>query len=75
LPRLARFQLSADGARITMSEILEYRSDFVELPTTGAITQGKFYFIANSQIDNLRDEKIVDPSRLRPVRIGVVSLE
>lgn len=75
LPRLARFQLSADGARVTESEILEYRSDFVELPTTGAIAKGKFYFICNSQLDNLRDEKIVDPSKLQPVRIGVVSLQ
>ncbi|HKS96003.1 MAG TPA: hypothetical protein VJV74_07695, partial [Terriglobia bacterium] len=68
------FQLSADGARVTESEILEYRSDFVELPTTGAIAKGKFYFICNSQLDNLRDEKIVDPSKVQPVRIGVVSL-
>ena len=75
LPRVARFQLSADGTRVTKSEVLEYRSDFVELPTTGAIAEGKFYFICNSQIDNLRDEKIVDPSKLEPVRIAVVSLE
>jgi hypothetical protein len=75
LPRIARLQLSADSAHVTKSEILEYRSDFVELPTTGAIAKGKFYFICNSQLDNLRDEKIVDPSKLQPVRIGVVSLE
>lgn len=75
LPRLARFQLSADGARVTKSEILEYRSDFVELPTTGAVAKGKFYFICNSQLDNLRDEKIIDPSKLQPVRIGVLNLE
>ena len=75
LPRLARLQLSEDGTRVRKSEILEYRSEFVELPTTGAIAKGKFYFICNSQLDNLRDERVVDPSKLRPVRIGVVSLE
>lgn len=75
LPRLARFQLSDDGTHVLRSEVIEYRSPFVELPTTGAIVQGKFYFICNSQLDNLRDEKIVDPKRLQPVRIGVVNLE
>jgi sugar lactone lactonase YvrE len=73
-PRLARFLLSKDGLRVTNSTILEYRSEFVELPTTGVIVDGKFYFICNSQIENLQNEKVVDSTKLRPVRIGVVAL-
>jgi len=75
LPRVARFQLSADGTHVTTAQILEYRSDFVELPTTGTIVQGKFYFICNTQVDNLKNEKVVDPSKLRPVRVAAVELE
>lgn len=75
LPRVARFLLSADGTQVTRSEILEYRSDLVELPTTGTIVQGKFYFICNTQIDNLKNEKIVDPTRLQPVRVAAVALQ
>jgi hypothetical protein len=29
----------------------------------------------NTQIDNLKDDKIVDPGKLGPVRIGVVELQ
>lgn len=75
LPRVARFQLSADGAHVTKAETLEYRSDLVELPTTGTIVQQKFYFICNTQIDNWKNEKIVDPTKLRPVRVAAVELE
>lgn len=73
-PRLARFLLSKDGLRVTSVTVLEYRSEFVELPTTGVIADGKFYFICNSQIDNLQNEKVIDSKKLRPVRIGVVAL-
>jgi sugar lactone lactonase YvrE len=74
LPRIARFSLSKDGLRVLKTTVLEYRSAFMELPTTGAIVGRKFYFISNSQVDNLHNGKIVDPAKLRPVRIGVVAL-
>jgi len=44
------------------------------LPTTGAIRGSDFYFIANSQIDNLNGDKILDLTLLEPVRIGVIHL-
>ncbi|HEX9233108.1 MAG TPA: hypothetical protein VF863_01725 [Candidatus Acidoferrum sp.] len=44
------------------------------MPTTGAIRGSDFYFISNSQIDNLNGDKILDPTRLEPVRIAVVHL-
>jgi hypothetical protein len=42
LPRVAQFQLSPDGSHVTASTVLEYRSDYVELPTTVQLTEPIF---------------------------------
>jgi hypothetical protein len=73
-PRVLQLKLSADGARVVGVNTLEYRSPLVEIPTTGAIYRDHFYFIANSQIDQLDGEKIRNPAKLKPVRIVVVPL-
>jgi hypothetical protein len=70
-----RWQLSPDGLRVAATQVLEYRTPLVKDPTTGAIDGGKFYYIANTGIDNLQDDKIVDPKKLEPVHIAVVGLE
>jgi hypothetical protein len=44
------------------------------LPTTGAIHESDFFFIANSQIDNLNNDKVMDVTRLEAVRVGVLRL-
>lgn len=75
LPRVVRFQLSTDGLRVTTTTILEYRSEFTELPTTGAIDGTNFYFMANTQLDNWKDGQIVDPAKLAPVRVAVIPLD
>ena len=69
-PRIAVFQLSADGAHVTKTTILEYRSRFIPLPTTGALKGEDFYFIENSQLDNLNGDRVLDVTRLEPVRIA-----
>jgi hypothetical protein len=74
MPRVARFELSADGSRVTKTVVLEYRSDYVELPTTGAVDGNKFYFMSNTQLDNWKNEQIVDPKKLAPVRIAIIRL-
>jgi hypothetical protein len=73
-PRVADFQLSADGSEVTGATILENRTDNVELPTTGAIDGSDFYFMANTQLRNWKDEKIVDPSKLSPIRVVQIHL-
>ncbi len=73
-PRIAAFELSSDGLHVAKTTVLEYRSAFTTLPTTGAIRGDKFYFIVNSQIDNLNGDRILDPTTLAPVRIGVLDL-
>ena len=74
VPRVAMFKLSADGAGIVRTTVLEYRTRLTALPTTGAVRGSDFYFISNSLIDNLNGEKILDVTRLEPVRIAVVHL-
>jgi hypothetical protein len=69
-----RWKLAPDGRKVVANETLEYRTDLVSDPTTGALYQGKFYFMANTGIDNLQDDEIVDPAALAPVRIAAVPL-
>jgi hypothetical protein len=73
-PRIVVFRLSRDLSRVTQTIVLENRTAFATLPTTGAIHGNDFYFIANSQIDNLNGDKIMDVTKLEPVRIAVVHL-
>jgi hypothetical protein len=74
-PRVAQFRLSPDGLKVTATTILEYRSPLVVLPTTGAIADSNFYFMSNTQVDNFKNEKIVDRGKLEAVRISVVERE
>jgi hypothetical protein len=71
-PRIAAFRLSKDGLRVTQTTVLENRTTFTVLPTTGALRGSDFYFIANSQIDNLNGDHVMDTTKLQPVRIAVV---
>src|SRR5271155_1007275 len=73
-PPRAAFYLSSDGRRVTRTTVLENRSKFCVLPTTGAIRGSDFFFIANSQIHNLNNDKVMDVTRLEAVRIGVLRL-
>jgi hypothetical protein len=69
-PRIASFQLSGDGLRVTKTTVVENRSKFTLLPTTGALDGDDFYFIVNSQMDNLNGDRILDITKLQPVRIA-----
>ena len=72
--RVMRWKLSPDGRNVTASEILEYRTPLTSDPTTGAIFEDNFYYIANTGISNLDDDRIMDPAKLEPVHIAVVRL-
>ena len=76
LRRVMLWKLSRDGRSVVASETLERATELVHDPTTGAILDDKFYFMANTGIDNLDDKgRIVDPSKLEPLRIAVVTLK
>jgi sugar lactone lactonase YvrE len=73
--RIAQFHLSNDGIHVKRKTILEYKSPLVALPTTGAIVGSKFYFMSNTQVENFKGGKILDPTKLEPIQISVVELE
>jgi hypothetical protein len=73
--RVAQWRLSSDGLHVTSTVVLEYRSQLVKFPTTGAILGHDFYYMANTGIDNLKDDHIVDPQKLEPIQIAVVHLK
>jgi DNA polymerase IV len=54
---------------------IEHRTGLVSDPTTGAVLGDNFYFIVNTGIYNLEDDKIVDPAKLEPVHIAVAALK
>jgi hypothetical protein len=74
--RVMRWTLSPEGRDVTASRTLERGTDLVKDPTTGAILDGMFYFMANTGIDNLNEDdgKVVDPAKLEPLHIAVVPL-
>jgi hypothetical protein len=73
--RVVRWKLSPDGSEARSGETLERGTTMVRDPTTGAILEGKFYFMANTGIENLVDGRIADPAKLEPLRIAVLPLK
>lgn len=73
-PRIAVFHLAGDGFHVTRTTVLENRSNLLAMPTTGAVRGSDFFFIANSQIDNMNNDKVMDVTRLEAIRIGVLKL-
>jgi hypothetical protein len=73
-PRISAFALSKEGTQVIKVTVLENRSPFTILPTTGALRDNDFYFIVNSQSDNMNGDHVMDVTKLQPVRIAVVRL-
>jgi sugar lactone lactonase YvrE len=72
--RVMRWKLSPDGREVRSSEVLERGTEMVRNPTTGAILDGKLYFMANTGIENLTDGMIADPGKLEPLHIAILPL-
>jgi hypothetical protein len=73
--RVMRWKLSPDQREVKSSETLERGTEMVRNPTTGAILDDNFYFMANTGIENLDDGRIIDPAKLEPLRIAVLPLK
>ena len=73
--RVMRWKLSSNGRESSSSETLERGTQMVRDPTTGAILDGKFYFMTNTGLGNLKDSKIVDPTKVEPLQVAVVPLK
>jgi hypothetical protein len=55
LRRVTRWKLSRDGHSVVAAQTLERGTEMVRDPTTGAILDHQFYFMANTGIENLDD--------------------
>ncbi len=73
-PRVSMCHHSSDGLRAGRTTVLENRTHFCVLPTTGAVVGSDFFFLANSQIDNMNEDKVMDVTRLEAARVGVLRL-
>lgn len=72
--RIVELQLSPDGNRVTAGRLLEFRSSYMELPTTGTIYNNQFFYMVNTQIDHEDGGALLHREELQPVRIAVMSL-
>lgn len=73
--RIIRFYLSAARDRVTRAEVIESSHPAHDIPTTGAIAEGSFYYIANSQMRSLDSSGAIFPlDKLKPIVILKVPL-
>lgn len=74
--RIIRYQLSPALDRVEKAEVLESRNPKFKIPTTGAIAGGQFYFIANAQVDQIKqDGTLRDEKSLQDVLIARMKLD
>ena len=73
--RIVQLRLAPDGKSISSGRLLEFRSPNLELPTTGTIYKGSFYYIVNTQIDHEKDGKLIGEDKLQPIKIAALKLD
>jgi sugar lactone lactonase YvrE len=59
--QITRLTLSPDGRSVAAARALERRHPAQADPTTGALAQGVFFYIANAQLDRLTEDQSVRP--------------
>jgi sugar lactone lactonase YvrE len=72
--RVVRYRLTRDLTDIASFEVLERRNPLFEGITTGAIADGAFYFMANTQLDKAAGGRIKPGAQLNPVKILRIDL-
>jgi len=73
--RIARLFLTPSLDRATRLEVLERGNPLFDIPTTGTLSAGSIYYIANSQLLNFGPAGIIDPAKIRPISILHLKLE
>ena len=73
-PRVVVARLNSDRTEATALTVLEYRTKYSQLPTTGALVGDTFYFITNSQIDHYKNGKLLNPDELVSIVVAKVDL-
>jgi DNA-binding beta-propeller fold protein YncE len=76
MERVARLFLDPAGERVTGIQVIESRNPDFDLPTTGAVAEGDYYYLANSQLESLGDDgRLKAGVRLREVLVFRARLE
>ena len=74
-PRVVVVHLDETRTRANELNVLEYRTAYTQLPTTGAVVGDSFYYITNSQIDHYQRGKVLHAETLAPIVIAKVELK
>jgi hypothetical protein len=70
MERVVQFRLDPAGERVEGVRVIESRNAHLKVPTTGAVAGSDFFYIANSQLENLGDDgKLKAGAKLENVRI------
>ena len=70
MERVVQFRLDPAGERVEGVRIIESRNALLDAPTTGAIAGSDFFYIANSQLEDLGDDgKLKAGAKRADVRI------
>jgi sugar lactone lactonase YvrE len=72
--RVVRYRLTPDLKDIASFEVLERRNPLFDGITTGAIADGGFYFMANTQLDKVTGGRIKPGAQFNPVQILRIDL-
>lgn len=73
--RVTELELSPERDRITAFRLLEAGNPAFDVPTTAALAPGRLYVLANAQIDRLRPDGSLDPTKpLTPIRVLEIPL-
>jgi hypothetical protein len=73
-PRVVMVRLDNTRTEATALKVLERRTQYTQLPTTGAIVGDTFYYITNTQIDHYQGGKLLHPETLAPIVVAKVEL-
>jgi sugar lactone lactonase YvrE len=74
-PRVARFYLDSHRRTITGFDVLERRNPLFDSITTGVIAGDDFFYIANTQLDQIRDGKVAADAVFKPIAILRIALK
>ncbi|MGV8038957.1 MAG: SMP-30/gluconolactonase/LRE family protein [Thermoanaerobaculaceae bacterium] len=67
--QVVRYRLDAAGTTIERVDVLERRDPRFVFPTTGAVVDGWFYFMGNTQIDRFPGSTITPGPPLQPIQM------
>lgn len=72
---ITQYTLSESQDSIINARVLGIDIPWFDIPTTGTIVDNHYYFIANSQLDNYHEGKLIDEEKLKTTKIGKIKLD